>query len=540
MPRTSGFETVAQVKSYQDNLLSIFGFNKTSVDASRLGTEVLKEELMRLRSLQKTLEDSEQSLFERLGIKDINELKAKLEIWQKSGAQSLISNQGNFWNLFRTTVNMIQMEDWNARLNEILNSNTLSGDFEQIFFVSGVTVAELDPKIKEILMTSAIEAFNGVLGTGSTNFRITSAAKSYISGQSTNGILGLARYITFVEVPNTNPPTVQISFSENMPSTYRKRIIEVLKAKGVTDFNKQTIGMSVSQTTLDKIIDNILSGIYGAPRHYVKNVLRQYLGAFDFQKNPNAVKGALGEIYWTAFWQYVSNGKVMVTPVGKQTMTNTDFSGQQLPMDIIIDGLGLQVKNYTINDQGEAIFGKNDKEMTLEGYVKNRLQIPVEPFQNFFFSYGYNQVIPNATHNYDAIFNRFEAILNKLQNGLLQQYSEARMDKILRMDMSFTSNVDHLFNRSMGDLKYNVIYLINNKMVFASDIVRAIITQLQGDVKITFKSFDFQYHQPDVGATWGENKEATKSPAAALAGNTISYSIALNVNELLRRAIYTI
>jgi len=61
--------------------------------------------------------------------------------------------------------------------------------------------------------------------------------------------------------------------------------------------------------------------------------------SFDLNSSVASAKGFLGEVYWTAFWRFVTNGKVTVTPTGAMR-TTTGVSGE-IPIDIVINGIGL-------------------------------------------------------------------------------------------------------------------------------------------------------------------------------------------------------
>jgi hypothetical protein len=66
-------------------------------------------------------------------------------------------------------------------------------------------------------------------------------------------------------------------------------------------------------------------------------------------KNSSVIKGALGEIYWNAFFDFIG---LQAIPVGFDVH---DTSGKEIPVDIAFEKFGFQVKNYKTLD-GIVIF----------------------------------------------------------------------------------------------------------------------------------------------------------------------------------------
>ena len=132
-------------------------------------------------------------------------------------------------------------------------------------------------------------------------------------------------------------------------------------------------------------------------------------------------KGALGEIYWKAALSYLmgssSANKVLAT--GTLLTSNS----KQLPIDLVLDGLGAQVKNYRIANMGggnEVIFYP-ETTTSLKAFLGTINAGGEEKLDMFVTSWGYNK--PNYDYtpadgkmNYMGVYNRFSNIADSFNN----------------------------------------------------------------------------------------------------------------------------
>lgn len=516
MPRL-GFETVSNVKQYQENLVDILGY-KTSLDKYR-ASAILQQEIARLKDVRNILLSQEKKLFSAKSIDSYENLLLKIEEWNISGADVLLSNNNNIYTIIKEIQDTIQIEDFNNKLQQSLYQNN---ELQEIFYIDA----------SKYTFDQAINIFMEGLSKKGDNFRITSAGREAVKGnKNVKGQAGLLRYVTLVHTTLLNgKPAYKVSFNQNVPQRYKKRIYDIIETTGV---KIRKITTNISQQSQNQIINIILSKlpINGKAKQYIGKELLQNFTNFGFNQSAAAIKGALGEIYWTAFWKFISNGRLKSSPIG----TTLTSSGGQVPIDIILRGLGFQVKNYLINPDG---FMTMRRSMTLEGFLEQRLEINPIDFENFYTSWGYNKVI-NTSHAeqvYRPLFERFEKILNEATNGL-QGYAETRLDRILKVDSDFQSQINSQLNLT-GDLgvKTNVAYLIGDKIVFGSDIITAIIQQLEnGYADVGFQSFEFMVVEPIANNVWPNND--TTSGKSLMNQSKVRYEIYLDVNSLVNSAI---
>ena len=117
MPR-AGFETIQNVKNYQENLITFLGY-KNSKSRFR-AKEVISQEISRLRTVQKILLAQEEHLFASKSIISYEHLLQKIEEWNNSGASILLSNNEQIYTLIKDIQDTIQLEDFNNKLEQSL------------------------------------------------------------------------------------------------------------------------------------------------------------------------------------------------------------------------------------------------------------------------------------------------------------------------------------------------------------------------------------------------------------------------------------
>lgn len=519
MPR-AGFETIQNVKNYQENLIAFLGY-KGSKSRFR-AEEVISQEISRLRTVQKILLAQEKHLFASKSIISYEHLLQKIEEWNNSGASILLSNNEQIYTLIKDIQDTIQLEDFNNKLEQSLYQNS---ELQEIFFI------ESADKLSDEIITEFISRLNDY-GEGQ-DFRITTAGKKAAMGNSSiKGNLGLLRYVTFVQTTQKDGRKgFKVTFNKNVSSKYKKRIYDIIVKAGIEIEKIQTNISQQSQTEIENIIIRKLP-INGVAKNYIAKTLKKHFIKFGFNSSAAAIKGALGEIYWTSFWDFISNGKLRVAPVGLVRASGTNY---QLPIDLILRGLGFQVKNYHINVDGIATIRKT---IGLYSFLESRMEVSATDFENFYTSWGYNKVI-NTTHAkevYQPLFDRFERIMEQASDNL-EFYAQERMDKILKLDSSFQSEIDSQLKLTGGiEEKVNVAYLIDDKVVFGSDIIEAIIQQLEkGYASVTFDTFNINYTEPFTKRFWDDDDNT--SPKSLMEKTKVEYTIKLDVTDLISAAI---
>lgn len=548
MAFSKNFATVENVKAYQEDLNSYLGYTNTKNDFIK--AKIWEEEIKRLEELRNFLIAQEERLFQINGIESFENLRKRIQEWDNSGASSLISGSDNFEKLVQTIDNMIQTDDLNEKVAIVAANNS---EIQELFTVDAEKNLPLD-EIASKLIKQLNEVIGGTMERGhwkgaTGHFRELTKGKQFINKENVDGAVGLFRYILIGEpitIKNGEKTEYKyrITFKETIPSRYRNRIYNIIDK--ITEQETKKIQTDAAKKSQGKIIKLFAEEfpLTGEAKKYILAELRKRFLSYGFSTTKSSIKGALGEIYWTAFWKYITKGRAKVIPVGLEHATGGVIKGQQLPMDVLLKGFGFQVKNYQIDlKTNETIF---HKKMFLNGYIKNRLQINTQPFDNFYFSWAYNKVIDteHARTHYQALFNRFNLIMQQMEENL-KRYSTERLDKVLRLDTDFNSN---LKIEAKDDLKIVTAYLISNKIIFSSDIVNAIIEQLTNESKdadIGFRSFNINFKEPTTSPTWKPKKRSKaewpppndEDPSNLMKETTIEYEIYLNVDNLLNAAI---
>ena len=519
MPR-AGFETIQDVKNYQENLIALLGY-KGSKGRFR-AEEVISQEISRLRTIQEILWTQEKHLFASKSIISYEHLLQKIGEWNNSGASILLSSNEQIDTLIKDIQDTIQLEDFNNKLEQSLYQNS---ELQEIFFI------ESTDQLSDEIIIEFISRLNKY-GEGK-NFRITATGKKAVMGDSSiKGNLGLLRYVTFVKTTQEDGRKgFKVTFNQNISPKYKKRIYDIIAKAGIEIEKIKTNISQQSRTEIENIIIRKLP-INGVAKKYIAKTLKQHFIKFGFNSSDLAIKGALGEIYWTSFWGFISNGKLKVAPVGLVRTSDTKY---QLPIDLILRGLGFQVKNYHIDADGIAIIRKT---IGLYAFLEGRMEVSAIDFENFYTSWGYNKVI-NTTHAkevYQPLFDRFERIMEQASDNL-KFYAQEKIDKILKLDSSFQSEIDSQLELT-GDVeeKINVAYLFGDKVVFGSDIIEAIIQQLEkGYASVTFDTFNIDYTEPFTKRFWDDDDKT--SPKNLMKKTKVEYAIKIDVTDLVSAAI---
>ena len=181
--------------------------------------------------------------------------------------------------------------------------------------------------------------------------------------------------------------------------------------------------------------------------------------------------------------------------------------------------------------------------MKLTTFLTERLELPgwVEPVERFFFAYGYNRLISgsHAEEIYSGVEKRFKFILDSFEKQL-KMISTARLDKIIRLDREFTSELDNLIDTSdFENQQYNTVYLIGDKVILSSDIVTNIIHAIDASpdsiIDIKLQGFKFTTSQPNFGFQYPD--PGSYNPNAATKDQKVRYSIEINLDRLAQNIL---
>lgn len=547
-----GFGNKVQVEQHQQAIQNMLGTDTVSLQ-TRL--DILEQARERLNELRIRL-DNERLAFMSLlqtefNISSYNDLNKKIQEWYNKGPNGLLTLNDN---LYRSIVDALKQENLNTK--EILEIATGTPNFDKILedFASlggkHIKNTEKAKKGQQIIgdslkhgrnMGKLVKLFSGRITVKANDKKIDKKKKNYI-----------------IEVN-----------SEGLTYNEKKRMLSVIN--DVAD-NESEINLKLTLSPEAKriIANAILSSKNISYNQAVKEELEQNFvqgNNYAFNKSYQSIKGFLGEVYWNAFWRNLtgkSGNKLKTLPVGDIK----NFDGDSLPIDILVNGYGMQIKSYKTwsGKFSDAMVNLGKSDLTLGGFF-DRAKIPndiQQPFANFYFSRAYNKPIEQADEDYRTIFSHFDEILsNESTNKGLAKIAQPYIPNLLKIDEQydvFKENIgdqfyDSLFEYTKGDRRNRpvVAFLVNDKLFFTSKIIEDIISLLNpAEVQIQKKLVtSLQVYLTkdaiksssnlEASATWPENVASPKEEGMNLINNSaftrVAYSVNFDVSHIINQYI---
>lgn len=347
---------------------------------------------------------------------------------------------------------------------------------------------------------------------------------------------GLARVLTKVEYNSKNKKNkIKFYFSDFMPKDFQDRLVEEynIKFQNVTkqNFSKQQVAEVLKQWVNINIEDK-----YGM-REAVLKELNYNLQSFDINKTSASVKGFLGEVATSAIIKVLCpNQSTIATGAMKKIRT-----GQELPIDILLNGIGFQVKNYQFISNKVSFGHKTEEDSMLMGnFITDRARIQGSIKQVLYALYGsyhYNQMIDNASEAYSSIRDSLEA--KAIEST---EIFEGYIDNILKISDFFGSKDKNFIDEK---LYFNTFFMIRDKLIPSSVILENIIEQLKNkssgasvDKTITssFKLLELSSTEPIyTGKHFGTHKVANKNLANKV---PIHYTITIDMEKILDNDVF--
>lgn len=274
-------------------------------------------------------------------------------------------------------------------------------------------------------------------------------------------------------------------------------------------------------------------------RQYIIEEIRNKKGYNFSEASPSQIKGFLGEVRTVATIKYLF-GSESAVPTGAITRIgdSQNNAGGQVPIDVIFNGFGIQVKNYSISKKGEITYPKST--VHIGTFITNHLRPEVaiqEILLNFFGSYSFNRPISDkdaesfaTLDQYKTIYKRFEDSVES--EGRLQMLFDKYVDNMLSISHAFQTE-DELF--AERKLYFNTFFMYGGFFIPASEIVQAIIDEIatQRSKKTLIKT-SYSIDKPTAENTWtpqkpfGNREEHLKY--------NIHTTITINVDSILERA----
>ena len=566
-----GYQTLQEVVNIQNNLLDaisgqIHSGSRSQEELAQVIAHVRDIEIQKLRELQRAYLAREAQMFADLRLEGstpeqkLNNFKTKVDAWNSSNANGLL-------------------KDNNAIVKKIAESIRPAGRLELETLLNAIL--DIKEQSPDVLLNALFGDEINELGLTLSNEAVQELSKVVFGGNSSRqGTLGLDLYLktpmnkaqsgkTFtlhttklmksvgVRVID-NGKRIRISFTGDMNNDGRNALAERLsqyieqqsggKSSVAVDINSRlararTIIMDGIRAMMPAgaVTTNVSAKVEEVVRNYV-------LSGRDIALSDNTavVRGALGEIYWTAFFQYIG---LPAIPVGFNYLTENK---KQLPIDILVGNTGFQVKNYAIEENAEGdlltyfnSYQRFDKEqgMVVREPAKQPLtQIlsaignsNVQTFGSFFFSRAYNkeQMLSPNHEKFTPVEARFPSITDTFMS-----YIELNAASLLGLNRKVTEVINKTGTTQVNAVaaSYPMIYFIKDKFVLASTMIENIINSMSGTADpnaIAIKVTNVAVHAEDMAKDGQWPYEPTKDYSSYLSSVEVSYYIEVNLSRLM-------
>ena len=566
-----GYQTLQEVVNIQNNLLDaisgqIHSGSRSQEELAQVIAHVRDIEIQKLRELQRAYLAREAQMFADLRLEGstpeqkLNNFKTKVDAWNSSNASGLL-------------------KDNNAIVKKIAESIRPAGRLELETLLNAIL--DIKEQSPDVLLNALFGDEINELGLTLSNEAVQELSKVVFGGNSSRqGTLGLDLYLktpmnkaqsgkTFtlhttklmksvgVRVID-NGKRIRISFTGDMNNDGRNALAERLsqyieqqsggKSSVAVDINSRlararTIIMDGIRAMMPAgaVTTNVSAKVEEVVRNYV-------LSGRDIALSDNTavVRGALGEIYWTAFFQYIG---LPAIPVGFNYLTENK---KQLPIDILVGNTGFQVKNYAIEENAEGdlltyfnSYQRFDKEqgMVVREPAKQPLtQIlsaignsNVQTFGSFFFSRAYNkeQMLSPNHEKFTPVEARFPSITDTFMS-----YVELNAASLLGLNRKVTEVINKTGTAQVNAVaaSYPMIYFIKDKFILASTMIENIINSMSGTADpnaIAVKVTNVAVHAEDMAEDGQWPYEPTKDYSSYLSSVEVSYYIEVNLSRLM-------
>ena len=567
-----GYQTLQEVVNIQNNLLDaisgqMHSGSRSQEELAQVIAHVRDIEIQKLRELQRAYLAREAQMFADLRLEGstpeqkLNNFKTKVDKWNSSNASGLL-------------------RDNNAIVKKIAESIQPAGRLELEVLLKAVEQIKIEHP--DVLLRALFQDEIDDLGINLSNEVVDSlVATTFGGGNSRRGTLALDLSLNksgnlSSKIGNgftlhttklmksigvrviDNGKRIRISFTGDMNNDGRNALAERLsqyieqqsggKSSVAVDISSRlararTIIMDGIRAMMpaDAVTTNVSAKVEEVVRNYV-------LSGRDIALSDNTavVRGALGEIYWTAFFQYIG---LPAIPVGFNYLTENK---KQLPIDILVGNTGFQVKNYAIEESAEGdlltyfnSYQRFDKEqgMVVREPAKQPLtQIlsaignsNVQTFGSFFFSRAYNkeQMLSPNHEKFTPVEARFPSITDTFMS-----YVELNAASLLGLNRKVTEVINKTGTAQVNAVaaSYPMIYFIKDKFILASTMIENIINSMSGTADpnaIAVKVTNVAVHAEDMAEDGQWPYEPTKDYSSYLSSVEVSYYIEVNLSRLM-------
>ena len=475
--------------------------------------QYLKDMADDLKIKRDTVLGLEQRFYKQLNASGLEEIQRRLDLLNRDAG-------------FRAMVNMSD-----SQFKQLVEAAAQKEGFDytepiEIFFKRDRTksqVAELsEDGVKEIAISQIVPILNR------QNKMTKMTASRLNKGTST----GLGSFLVSVTHDiQKNKFIVNFKEGKMIPSDWKKRLEDEY---GV--FFKQAGMFDQRKFLRDWLSKNIGNAVIKAA------VLHEFdanANRYDLNSSEASVKGFLGEVHTAATLNILTNSQGAVATGNLRKIAGIG-KGQEIPIDIIINEFGFQVKNYAVI-KNKVSFGniRSEEGMGAESFIRQRARIEggmADLLVSLFGSYQFNQIDPDSDGSFSE---KRTSIENMVEGENIKKIFDAHISNILKISEEFSSGEKTPFGTNQ--VYYNTFFMIGSKLVPSSAILQAIINKLISQTQ-TIES-TYLISKPTGGQVYNDtDPQGNKTASVSSAANAvkISYQIDLNLEDILNSALSSV
>lgn len=472
-------------------------------DIRRRRTETkdqFKEITKRLTNLKGILEKEEEGFFQKMNIPSgqagLRELQDRLD--------RLNQDIG-----FRSMANVSD-----SLIGELLENISSGLDLTQEFILTineeGIQDTEIEKRMIEDAKAFLIETLN------------QSSEKKIINSKTR----GLGSYIAEVKLESTLPLQVKITPKDKFPKRWVKKLEKEAKAK----VQKNSTQVDFISAIKDWLDDNIKDPEI---RSYVDYQFDYNINKYSVNTSMSSLKGFLGEVRAAAFFDYLSGRKGAAEPTG--ALRSEILKDVEIPIDLVLENAGFQVKNIKVTRAGKASLYHRDK-MGMGNFIEQRLRPESlsEIMIAFFGSYQFNQPVEDATKAYQAVYKRFS------KQDRIKEIFDLYVDNILKISEEFSVENSEIFGAQQ--VYFNSFFIVENRIVPSSAIIKAIIKQLEKANEQTLLTSSYYINGAQTSDDVWSHKKTTPSASVMELANKIqiNWNVKLDLEQIINSAYETL
>lgn len=464
-------------------------------------TQTMRQLREFLETMLNAAQTEENRLLSTIGIDSFAELQKKVDEFYNEHKGLVNTDDGEFATKLEEMQRIFQYQARIEQFYDIIN-NDVNVRNEFTVEITQDLINQGNAAIYEVVRSTLGERLRNTLGKERTHFRI------YFD-KDEGGLrsdIGIVKLFGDLKIEQRGGswyvyPTFQngITVSRQLEN----KIAQMMEAQGA-QFHKTAWGAQQSQYIAQQLVK--LGLIQSNEQAITINFLNQGL---VFYGNANSIKGFMGELFWLLFFHSVTKGNMTLRSTGNVTTAKN----KQSAIDIVLDGIGFQVKNYSLQE-GQIIFGNNlHSSRTTRGVKLNKLMefrdinfgTATDAIKRFYTSYAYNQVVtkeipnvevwdssgplgtatvdPTIAHTqFGPIFEAYEDLARNFEQ-YLDDLIAIQGDKLIGLDRA-----DNLDASTIGQLvtdnggrqykksrNFNTCFLIRDKIIPSSYIIQGII-----------------------------------------------------------------